>query len=97
MGRSEFLRRDCEDGAKGDALIRGPLRFARHPISYLASQKSMPYSSASFCPSAVETTFSSVISHLLPTRILFTCTSACCWIWEIQLRMESNERRSVTS
>ena len=32
-----------------------------------------------------------VISHLLPMRILFTWTSACCWICPTQLRIDSND------
>ena len=57
----------------------------------------MPYSSASACPLAVSTSFSLVMSHLLPTRILSTLSAACCSMLRIQLRMFWKLCSSVTS
>ena len=49
------------------------------------------YSSARARPCSLVMTFLSSISHLLPTRILFTSSEACCSIFLIQLRMSKLE------
>src|SRR3569833_121506 len=54
------------------------------------SRKGMPSSSASAWPRSVDTARFSSQSHLLPIRILFTPSVACCSTLENQVRMSTS-------
>eukprot|EP00982_Pelagococcus_subviridis_P014053 31303-Pelagococcus_subviridis.AAC.32 len=63
----------------------------------LVSKNGIPNSSASAFPRACEITRLSSMSHLFPTKILFTFSDACCSMFRIQFRTLLNDVSSVTS
>ena len=79
-GQVQAADADSEATAKGEILMQVLTESTLMFCFALVSKNFMggSNSAASASPSSLLTCLSSAISHLLPMRILFTCTSACC-------------------